>query len=187
MEFVSQLNASQTLVAERQAEPDCSDTASVRKYHPVSKRRSRSRSTERRSRSRSAERRSRSKSAEHRSVAISSVVTPYRPPIDRSTLASTSKKAMNRSTVKVLKEMQREHMESSQSSDESSSFSSDESMSVASRTSSKINRKRKYSETLDEPQAIITFNSAKSDDGSVTSESTEPMSDVESKRSKTVC
>ncbi|KAL7507657.1 hypothetical protein ACHAXN_007017, partial [Cyclotella atomus] len=150
LEFVSQLNASRAqamVVGESQTLPsreyNIPTDKSTRKYHPVTKKRSRSRSAERRRFAQS----------------YKPIVTPRRPPIDKSTFTNTSsvKKAMQRDAIKALKETQREHIDSGESSDELSSSQSDESSCIDCK-SSKINRKRKFSETPSEPQSTVNDN-----------------------------
>jgi hypothetical protein len=176
LEFVSQLNASRAqamIVGESLSQSNKEYSAPrdkpPRKYHPVAKKRSRSRSVERRPFPQN----------------YKPVVTPRRPPIDKSTLTSTSsmKKAMQRDAIKSLKEMQREHVDSAESSDELSAQSDETSCNT--RNSSKISRKRKFSETLSEPQSTV-LNASRNDDESVSSISSQwSSSDGDSKKTKT--
>lgn len=179
MDFLSQLNAQQAMAINSRVED--TGTEPVDHIQPITERRSRSveclsRSTDRRSKSKPSARRSFAKSPR--------AVTPYRPNIDESVLTTSSTKAMNRETVKALKEMQRDN-EIGLNSEDASSSSSDESFS-ASRTSSKINRKRKFSQTLEETHATIAHRNSRQDGGSISSVSTHSSSDIESKKTKIV-
>jgi hypothetical protein len=90
---------------------------------------------------------------------------------------------MQHDAIKALKETQREHIDSGERSDELSSSQSDESSCIDCK-SSRINRKRKFSETLSEPQSTVNDN--RRDDESVSSASSlSSSSDVDSKKSKT--
>lgn len=165
MELVSTLSSAQNedmLVAASRSKihavNDDRRTGSIRKYHAVPKR-------------------SRSKSAERRRSSIPakkypSLVTPYRPSIDKTNPTSTSKseKATQHHTIKILKQMQHEHIDSEV--DDHSSSKHDESV-PDSGSSSKLSRKRKFSETWHEAQPLVVLRDAGHDDGSVSSVSTE--------------
>ena len=160
MDFVSQVNAAHAegmLVTQRQAKEENMDRGrSVRKYRPSS-RRSSSKATR----------------------SPKTVVTPHRSSTEKPKHTREARTHCSRKhdTIKILKEMQRGHVDSdTESSDESSSSHGDSNESSIAHTSSKRGRKRKFSETGDGTQNAIVLHTSKHDDGSVSSASTESLS-----------
>lgn len=162
MDFVTQLNAAKVesmLAAQKEASKETINRGrSIRKYHPSS----------RRSRSRG-------------SRSPKTVVTPFNPKH-----SSEAKRSREHDTIKILKELQRSHVNSdAESSSESSSSHGCNQNSSTSRTSSKRGRKRKFSDTGNDTQNAMVLDHAQRDDFSISSVLTESSSShVDSKKHK---